>query len=71
MTHKILSIRIPIEVADSLETEAAKESRTLNLQLTHILRDRYKIHAPPVPVRSAEKSRNGLKANRKTKAEIS
>lgn len=72
MTHKIFSIRIPLDVAEPLEAEASKEVRSLNQQLTVILRERYHAHAPPSPPkRSISKSRNGHKVNRKTKAEIS
>jgi len=68
MSHKTFSIRIPIEVADPLEAEASKEERTLNRQLTVILRDRYnKTHAPPIiptQTRPARAKANTARAKR-------
>ena len=73
MTHKTFSIRIPVEVAEPLEAEAENEIRSLNQQLTVILRDRYHAHAPPIPAqtRSVSKPRNGKQGSRKNKAAIS
>lgn len=68
MTHKIFSIRIPLDVAEPLEAEASKEVRSLNQQLTVILRDRYHAHAPPVPVKSQSRAMSRTR-KQKQKAE--
>jgi hypothetical protein len=66
MSHKIFSIRIPVDVAEPLEAEASKEVRSLNQQLTVILRERYKAHAPPAKTKSQAHT---LSRKQKTKAE--
>jgi hypothetical protein len=70
MSHKTLSITIPIGIYDLLKTEADEDIRSLNQQINVILRDRYHTHAPPTPKRSASKPQNGQNS-RKSKATIS
>jgi len=71
MSHKTFSVRIPIDVAEPLEAEASQEVRTLNQQITVILRDRYKTHSPPTPAHTRSKSPKGQQNGRKNKAAIS
>jgi len=74
MTTKTFSISIPVEFYDLLKSEADGEFRSLNNQISIILKERYHAHAPPVaPISkrsvSNSKSRN-KQAGRKTKAEV-
>lgn len=70
MENITFSTRLKKYLCDLLDEEASEQSRNRNQQLEMILKERYHAHAPPVaPIRSS-KSRNGHKANRKTKAEV-
>ena len=73
MNYSKFSIRIPLELRRQLEEEALNQSRSLNNQISTILKERYNAHAPPVsPIHSRSVSKSHNKQNgRKTKAAIS
>jgi hypothetical protein len=69
MNYTKFSIRIPKALRDLLKNEAVNESRSLNNQITVILKERY---SPPIKTHTSQShtavAKNG---NRKTKAEVS
>jgi metal-responsive CopG/Arc/MetJ family transcriptional regulator len=67
MEYITFSIRIPKDLCDPLDDEAADESRNRNQHITHILKERYSAHAPPSNHTISSQTRALPNANRKTK----
>jgi predicted DNA-binding protein len=62
-----ISIRMPKELCDWLDAQAANQSRNRSQQLTYVLKELSHAHAPPVTTQIKSRA-NGVSRKQKTKA---
>jgi len=68
MEYITVSIRMPKDLCDLLDDEALDGSRNRSQQFTHILKERYRAHAPPTVAKS--KTPNGSTSTSRAKTKV-